>query len=80
MKNEIKFEMADWVEIVEALGSKTRMIEAGQLGPEDRPGQDKEWIAHLLRIIRKIEEPKCDGINFAALKKSVITNKGDRPS
>ncbi len=45
MQNTIKFEMADWVEIVEALGSKIHMIQSGQLAPEDRSGQDKEWIA-----------------------------------
>ena len=38
MQNTIKFEIDDWVEIVEALGSKIRLIETGQLGPEDHPG------------------------------------------
>jgi hypothetical protein len=76
MRDTIKFEMDDWVEIVEALGSKIRQIESGQLGPEDHPGQDKEWIAHLLRVIRKIEGPKCTGTDFAIFKKSVITKKG----
>jgi hypothetical protein len=78
MKNEIEFQMCDWVEIVEALGSKIHQIHTGQLGMEDRPGQDKEWIAHLRRIIRKIEGPKCAGINFAAFKKHVITTKGGK--
>jgi hypothetical protein len=78
MRNTIKFGMDDWVEIVEALGSKIRQVESGQLGPEDRPGQDKEWIAHLRRIIRKIEGPKCEGVNFAVFKKHVATKKGDR--
>lgn len=78
MKNEIKFQMCDWVEIVEALGSKIRQVESGQLGPEDHPGQDKKWIAHLRRIIRKIEGPKCSGIKFAVFNKHVITAKGGK--
>lgn len=55
MKSTMRFTESDWVEIVEALGSKIRQIETGQLGPEDRPGDDKKWIAHLRKIIRKIE-------------------------
>jgi hypothetical protein len=78
MRNIIKFEMDDWVEIVEAVGSKIHMIQSGQLGPEDRFGQDQEWIAHLRRIIRKIEGPKCGGVNFAVFKKTVTTKKGGR--
>ena len=75
MRN-ITFRKDDWVEIVEALGSKIRMIESGQLGSEDQPGQDKKWIAHLLRIIRKIEGSKCTGTDFVVFQKSVITKKG----
>lgn len=78
MQNTIKFEIDDWVEIVEALGSKIHMIQSGQLGRENRPGQDKEWIAHLLRIIRKIEGTNCRGTDFAVFKKHVTTKKGDR--
>jgi hypothetical protein len=59
-----------------ALGSKIRQIESGQLGPEDRPGQDKEWIAHLRRIIRKIEGRKCKGVNFAVFRATIITKQG----
>jgi hypothetical protein len=55
MRDTNKFNTDDWVEIVEALGSKIREIQSGRLGEEDYPGQDKEWIAHLRRIIRKIE-------------------------
>ncbi|MCG3204853.1 MAG: hypothetical protein KCHDKBKB_01570 [Elusimicrobia bacterium] len=77
MKN-ITFRRDDWVEIVEALGSKIRQIELVQLGTEDRPGQDKEWIAHLLRIIRKIEGTNCRGTDFAVFKKHVITTKGGK--
>ena len=77
MQNTIKLEMDDWVEIVEAIGSKIRMIESGQLGPEDQPGQDKQWIAHLRRIIRKIEGPNCKGMDFAVFTNPVTTKKGD---
>ena len=80
MDNTIKFEMADWEEILEALRSKINQIHTGQLGPEDRPGQDKEWIAHLCRIIRKIEGRTCDGIHLAVFKKSVITQHGGKKS
>ncbi len=74
----ITFRKDDWVEIVEALGSKIRMIESGQLGPEDQPGQDKKWIAHLRQITRKIERTKCEGMDFAVFKKTVTTKKGGR--
>jgi len=57
-----QFEETDWIEIIEALGSKIRQIQSGQLGPEDRPGDDKKWIAHLRRIIRKIEGLRREGI------------------
>jgi hypothetical protein len=76
MKPNVHFNESDWVEIVEALGSKIRMIQSGQLGPEDRPGQDKEWITHLLSIIKKIEGPKCKGMDLAVFKKTVTTKKG----
>jgi hypothetical protein len=78
MQNTIKFETCDWVEIVEALESKIRMIESGQLGPEDQSGQDKEWIGHLRRIIRKIEGTKCKGMDSSVFKKTVTTKKGGR--
>ena len=72
MQNTVKLEMEDWVEIVEALGSKIHLIQSGQLGPEDRRGDDKKWIAHLRRIIRKIE---CQGPEFTTFKKHVTTKK-----
>ncbi len=75
MKRHIRFEMADWVEVVEALGSKIRQIQSGQLGPEDRPGQDREWIAHLRRIIRKIEGRNRDASRYAVFEKPVITTQ-----
>ncbi len=76
MRNTIKFEKADWEEIVEALGSKIRMIQTGQLGPEDHPGQHKEWISHLCRIIRKIEGRRSEGGHLAIFEKQVITING----
>ena len=78
MQNTIKFKMEDWVEIVEALESKIHMIKSGQLGREDQPDDDKKWIVHLHRIIRKIEGPKSKGMDFAVFKKHVTTKKGDR--
>ena len=55
MQKFIEFTPADWEEIVEALHSKIGQIQRGYLGPEDTPGQDRKWVAHLRRIIRKIE-------------------------
>ena len=72
MKNGVQISHDDWVEIVEALGSKIHMIQSGQLGPEDQPGDDKKWIAHLRRIIRNIEGL---GADFAVFKKHVTTKK-----
>lgn len=62
MKPFSRFDEADWIEIIEALGSKIRQIQSGQLGPEDRLGDDKKWIAHLRRIIRQIEGLRREGI------------------
>lgn len=61
MQKSIELPPADWEEIVEALHSKIGQIQNGQLGTEDFPGQDREWIAHLRRIIRKIEGRKKGG-------------------
>ena len=69
----IKFTYADWEEVVAALSSKIGDIKKGHLGQEDFPGQDKEWVAHLRRIIRKIEGRKGNGINLAVFRKPVIT-------
>ena len=80
MRDTIKFEMADWEEIVEALGSKIAQIQNGSLGKEDYPGQDKEWVAHLCRIIRKIEGRKNKHFHLAVFKKSVITIYGGKRS
>ena len=74
MRN-IKITRDDWVEIVEALGSKIHMIQSGQLGPEDRRGDDKKWIAHLRRIIRKIEGVESKRMDFAVFEKHVTTKK-----
>lgn len=80
MRDTVKLEMSDWEEIVEALASKIGQIEMGHFGKEDYPGQDKEWIAHLRRIIRKIEGHKFDGIHLAVFKKAVITINGGKKS
>lgn len=75
MKAAIRFTESDWVEIVEALGSKIRQIQSGKLGPEDHPGQDREWISHLRRIMRKIEGRKREASRYAVFEKPVITTK-----
>ena len=77
----IKFTHADWEEVVAALSSKIGDIKRGHFGQEDFPGQDKEWTAHLQRIIRKIEGPKGNGINLAVFRKPVVTadEKSQRP-
>ena len=78
MQNTIKFKMADWEEIVEALGSKIGQIQNGSLGKEDYPGQDSEWVVHLCRIIRKIEGRKNKHFRLAVFKKPVITINGGK--
>lgn len=45
----------DWEEIYYALESKVKAIQAGTYGPEDQPGQDRKWIAHMKSIMKKIE-------------------------
>ena len=44
----------DWSEIYYALESKSLALQQGKYGPEDEPGQDTEWIAHLDAIREKI--------------------------
>jgi hypothetical protein len=55
MNQPTKLDQRDWEEIVAALESKITALKRGDLGAEEHPGQDKKWIAHLRRIIRKIE-------------------------
>lgn len=45
---------SDWEEIYYAVDGKMRDIMAGKYGPEDEPGQDGEWVAHLNAILEKI--------------------------
>ncbi len=44
----------DWVEIYYALDTKLLTLRQGKYGPEDEPGQDADWIAHMKAIMRKI--------------------------
>lgn len=44
----------DWCEIYNALETKLLALRQGKYGPEDEPGQDARWIAHLEAIKRKI--------------------------
>lgn len=45
----------DWVEVVTALETKARRIRSGDLGPEEKPGEDARWVAHLNEVRQKIE-------------------------
>jgi hypothetical protein len=44
----------DWSEIFYALESKSLALRQGKYSPEDEPGQDAEWIAHLDALREKI--------------------------
>ena len=44
----------DWAEIYYALEAKSRALVQGKYGPEDTPGQDAAWIAHIKTIMQKI--------------------------
>ncbi|HVB79689.1 MAG TPA: hypothetical protein VNE82_07025 [Candidatus Binataceae bacterium] len=37
----------DWSEIYYALETKSLALRQGKYGPEDKPGQDAAWIAHI---------------------------------
>lgn len=45
----------DLEEIYYALESKIKAVEAGFYRPEDEPGDDRAWIGHMKRIMKKIE-------------------------
>ncbi len=45
----------DWVEIVCTLDVKARKIADGGYGTEETPGEDKRWVADLLRIKNHIQ-------------------------
>lgn len=44
----------DWCEIYYALEAKSLALRQGKYGPEDEPGQDAEWIAHLEAVKKTI--------------------------
>jgi hypothetical protein len=44
----------DWSEIYYALEAKSLALRQGKYGPEDEPGQDAKWIAHIDAIREKI--------------------------
>lgn len=45
----------DWEEMYYALESKIKAVQAGDYAPEDDPGDDQKWIAHMKRIMKRIE-------------------------
>jgi hypothetical protein len=44
----------DWSEIYYALEAKSLALRQGKYGPEEEPGQDAQWIAHLDAVRDKI--------------------------
>ncbi len=48
------FTRDELIEIYYALESKAMAIKAGQMGPEERRGEDKRWIRSLKEIMAKI--------------------------
>ena len=54
----INLTQEDWCEIYYALETKSLALRQGKYGPEDEPGQDAEWIAHIKTIIQKFG-PDC---------------------
>ena len=44
----------DWCEIYCALETKSLALRQGRYGPEDEPGQDAEWIAHIEAVKQAI--------------------------
>jgi hypothetical protein len=44
----------DWSEIYYALESKSQALRQGKYRPEEEPGQDDEWVAHIDAIRAKI--------------------------
>jgi hypothetical protein len=44
----------DWSEIYYALEAKSLALKQGKYGPEDEPGQDAEWTAHIDGVRKKI--------------------------
>ncbi|MGH7814360.1 MAG: hypothetical protein ACREQI_10215 [Candidatus Binataceae bacterium] len=56
----------DWTEIYYALETKSLALRQGNMGPEDRPGQDAEWIAQIEEIKQAIgpdgARAACEGV------------------
>lgn len=50
----IKLIREDWAEIYYALDTKSLAVRQGKYAPEDAPGQDAAWIAHIEAIKKKI--------------------------
>ncbi len=48
------FSEKDWAEIYYSLDSKINGIKKGFFGPEDKPGENKEWIAQLKKCAKAI--------------------------
>jgi hypothetical protein len=44
----------DWAEIYYALETKSVALRQGKFAPEDKPGQDGEWIAHIEAVKQTI--------------------------
>ena len=56
----IKLTSEDWREIYYALDTKARLVMEGTYHPEDRPGEDAQWIAHIKRIMKEIGDDGTD--------------------
>ena len=50
----------DWAEIYYALDTKSSALRQGDYAPEDAPGEDARWIAHLEAIKDKIGHDGAD--------------------
>ena len=46
----------EWSELANALESKARLIERGDYGEEESPGENAAWIACLLSAYRKVTD------------------------
>ena len=74
IKRPVILTREDWVEIYYALDTKAKLIEDGDYGEsmcdhgEDCTACDKEWVAHLRRIMATIGD---DG--EAAIERGVTT-------
>ena len=62
----------DWSEIYYALETKSLALKQGAYGPEDEPGKDAEWIAHIEAVKQTIGP---DGKTAARLGVAAATNR-----